>query len=126
MVIKKNNPNYIKNPLTNQQTYIKINSKRYNLINELLEKYNGNLEKAKKEYINLTTVSSKKYQNIESKYFCGEECNYKPKSFPVNTEDRCRKALSYARVTNNPECIRKCALRIAKEKGWRCGMSKKK
>lgn len=126
MVTRKNNPDYVKNPLTKNQSYIKKDSKTYKLVFHLLQKYNNNIERARKEYLTLTTRIKPQYNDVKTTDFCGEVCDYKPKSFPVNTQKRCRAALSYARYASNPDCIRKCALDKAKEYGFKCGISSKK
>jgi hypothetical protein len=121
MVKRIDNPDFIKNPLTNEQSYIKKGSKTFIQVQKLLQKYKGNIQRARTEYIKLTSTPKPKYKSIDQNDFCGEICHYKPKSFPVNTEKRCRAALSYARYATDPECIRRCALKKAKENGWKCG-----
>ena len=73
----------------------------------------------------MTRSGNKRYLNINSQ-FCGPAGGAKAISFPVSTEKQCRAALSYARWAPNPCGIRACALAKAKEKGWRCGVSKPK
>jgi len=58
------------------------------------------------------------HSGIPEEDFCGPEggsCRY---TYPVNTPGRARAALSYARHAPDPEGIRECALRKAREKGW--------
>ena len=70
----------------------------------------------------VTAAGNKKYLNVNTQ-FCGPAGGAKATAFPVNTEKRCRAALSYARYAPKPAGIRACALKKAKEKGWRCGCS---
>lgn len=58
---------------------------------------------------------------INSNAFCGPAGGAGPRNFPVNSEKRCRAALSYARKAPNPCGIVKCALKKAKKHGWKCG-----
>lgn len=69
----------------------------------------------------LTKSGNKKY--LKNSDFCGPAGGAGPTKFPVNTEKRCRAALSYARTAPNPNGIVRCALSKAKKMGWRCGMS---
>ena len=55
--------------------------------------------------------------------YCGPSGGAALTSFPVNTEKRCRAALSYARFAKRPCGIVSCALRQAAKKGWKCGTS---
>lgn len=53
-------------------------------------------------------------------------CQPSDRKFPVTTEKKCRAALSYSRWAKNPSAVKACALRKAKEHGWRCGVTYKK
>lgn len=55
--------------------------------------------------------------------FCGPAGGAARTSFPVNTEKRCRAALSYARFAKRPCGIVSCALKEATKRGWKCGTS---
>ena len=69
-----------------------------------------------------------KYRNVPASAFCGAAGGAKnPRSFPVDTEKRCRAALSYARFAPRPCGIVKCALaKAAKHPKWKCGAATKK
>ena len=67
-----------------------------------------------------------KYRGLKKSVFCGPAGGAAKGSYPVNTQKRCRAALSYARFAKRPCGIIKCALRIAKAKGWKCGTTSKK
>ena len=112
------------NPFTNR--LIKLDGPTYRLIKKI-QAQSSNFDEQKQIY--LKTIHSKvnpKYTNIEDKYFCGSKGGYPSgtKTFPVDSEKRCRAALSYARNAPFPEGIRQCAMKIAKEKGWKCGTKK--
>ncbi len=64
--------------------------------------------------------NQRKYINsgIPESQFCGPAGGACPYTYPVNTRKRARAALSYARHAPNPEGIKECARRIAKERGW--------
>jgi hypothetical protein len=65
-------------------------------------------------------------QNIKASDFCGPEGGVScPTSFPVNTKEHARRALSYARYAPNPEGIRRCVRRKMEEKGWTSKSSKR-
>ena len=66
------------------------------------------------------------YQNVPKEMFCGPAGGAPQGTFPVNNESRCRAALSYARDAPNPRGIERCAVRIAKKHGWRCGVDSEK
>ena len=72
----------------------------------------------------LTKSGNKKY--LKDSDFCGPAGGAGSTKFPVNTEKRCRAALSYARTAPNPNGIVRCALKKAKKMGWRCGVSQPK
>lgn len=59
-----------------------------------------------------------KYPGVPAKKFCGPEGGSCPGTYPVNTKGRARAALAYARHAPNPEGIKRCARRVAKEEGW--------
>lgn len=59
-----------------------------------------------------------KYSGVSSDLFCGPAGGSCEGTYPVNTPGRAIAALSYARYAPNPEGIRTCARKIAKEKGW--------
>lgn len=60
-----------------------------------------------------------KYKDVPDNEFCGKEggkdCRY---TYPVNTKKRAVSALSYARHAPDPNSLRECVRRHAKEKGW--------
>ena len=72
----------------------------------------------------LTKAGNKKY--LKNNDFCGPVGGAGPTKFPVNTEKRCRAALSYARTAPNPEGIVNCALAKARKMGWKCGVTRPK
>lgn len=59
-----------------------------------------------------------KYKNVPSDLFCGPEGGSCPGTYPVNTPGRARAAMAYARHAPNPEGIKKCAIRVAKQRGY--------
>jgi hypothetical protein len=67
---------------------------------------------------------TKKY--LKSNQFCGPAGGAGSTKFPVNSEKRCRAALSYARYAPKPCGIVHCALNKAKKAGWKCGAATKK
>jgi len=66
-----------------------------------------------------------KYRNVNGKkvYYCGSAGGVAKNKFPVNTEKRCRAALSYSRFAKRPCGIVSCALKQAAKHGWKCGTS---
>ena len=71
--------------------------------------------------------NSGKYRNVPLSSFCGPAGGAGPRAFPVNTEKRCRAALSYARYAPKPCGVVKCALAKAKaHPKWKCGAQTKK
>ena len=59
-----------------------------------------------------------KYKNVPNNLFCGPAGGACSRTFPVNSRARAISAKSYARKAPNPEGIRRCVDRIAKQKGW--------
>lgn len=59
-----------------------------------------------------------KYSSVPKSKFCGKEGGACEFTYPVNTPERARAALAYARHAPLPAGIRRCAMRIAKEEGW--------
>ncbi len=57
-------------------------------------------------------------EHLSKEMFCGPSGGASPKSYPVNTPKRAVAALSYARYAPNPEGIKQCARRVAREHGW--------
>jgi len=126
MVHRKNNPEFIKNPLMANQSYIKKNGRTHEMVHYLLVKYGNDIQRASDAYRAITTTSRKKaaYDNVPADQFCGKTCNLPNKrSYPVDSAKRCRAALSYARYAPDPECIRRCAISKAKKYSWRCGVT---
>jgi hypothetical protein len=106
------------NPFTNKK--IIVGGQTYNLVEKILDG-DGSFQDQQQLYL-IEKDKNRKYQNIEDQYFCGNEGGYPTglKKFPVNTERRCQAAINYAKVAPNPQGIRDCAKRIAREKGWTC------
>lgn len=76
---------------------------------------------SKRTFATRKTCSEKtKYahKGIHPGQFCGSEGGACPLTFPVNSPQRARAAIAYARYAPNPEGIKACARRIAKQKGW--------
>jgi hypothetical protein len=91
---------------------LKVSGRKADLIERLQTKVNKGTSYVKKEY-----------RTLPKSVFCGPAGGSSPRSYPVNTEARCRSALSYARYAPNPEGIRQCALQKAREHpNWRCGV----
>ena len=64
-----------------------------------------------------------RYRNLGHSDFCGPEGGAPMGTYPVNTESRCRAALTYAKYAPDPRGIEECAVRKARRHGWRCGTS---
>lgn len=117
---------YVINPFT--QKKITVGGKVHQLVKKI-QSGPGSFEDQRQEYLKATHSTTKsKYMNVPEQYFCGSKGGYPQGShtFPVDSEKRCRAALSYAHNAPNPEGIRQCALAIAAEKGWNCGKYSKK
>ena len=72
------------------------------------------------------TDSPKKYENLPKNIFCGPAGGTAPGKFPVDSESRCSNALSRAHFAPNPQGVRDCALKKAKDHGWtNCGKNSK-
>ena len=69
------------------------------------------------------TYESRDARGSSNTKFCGPAGGAAKTSFPVNTEKRCRAALSYARFAKRPCGIVSCALKQATKHGWKCGTS---
>ena len=74
----------------------------------------------KKEYLPKQRKVSRKI------HYCGPAGGAARTSYPVNTQARCRAALSYARFAKRPCGIIRCAMKQAKKKGWSCGTTSKR
>jgi hypothetical protein len=59
-----------------------------------------------------------KYKGVPKNLFCGPAGGACPGTFPCDSPQRCRSALSYSRNAPNPDGIRRCVRRISKRKGW--------
>lgn len=59
-----------------------------------------------------------KYSDVPPDMFCGPAGGACRGTYPVNTPQRARAALSYARHAPNPEGIRQCVYKKADEQGW--------
>ena len=59
-----------------------------------------------------------KYKDVPKELFCGSAGGSSSRSYPVNTPERARAALAYARFARDPEGVRKCVRKIASKKGW--------
>lgn len=57
-------------------------------------------------------------KGIPESSFCGPEGGSCPYTFPVTSPGRARAALAYSRHAPNPEGVRRCVHRIARQKGW--------
>lgn len=68
-------------------------------------------------------MSKKKHKKTA---YCGQAGGAAENSFPVNTEKRCRAALSYSRFAPRPCGVARCALKEASKHGWKCGTSSKR
>jgi len=112
---------FVENPFTKRK--IVAGGHTHQLVQKILAEP-GSFEQHRQAYLKAIHATKKaKYSSVPDQYFCGESGGYPPgtHTFPVDSEKRCRAALSYARVAPNPEGIRQCALKIATEKGWNCG-----
>tara|TARA_R110001599_G_scaffold48006_7_gene138650 strand:+ start:3959 stop:5140 length:1182 start_codon:yes stop_codon:yes gene_type:complete len=58
------------------------------------------------------------YPNVDKDDFCGPAGGAPEGSYPVNTEERARAALSYAHNAPDPEGLKNCVYRKAKKHGW--------
>lgn len=59
-----------------------------------------------------------RYKGVPKNLFCGPAGGAPVGSYPVNTRARAIAAKSYAHRAPNPAGIKRCANRIAKQKGW--------
>ena len=59
-----------------------------------------------------------KYKGVSKNLFCGPAGGACPGTYPCDSPQRCRAALSYARHSPNPDGIRRCVRRISKRKRW--------
>lgn len=110
------------NPFTGRK--VMIDSKTYNLLKVVFEiGKNNNLSETQEHKLYNNLKNNKKYRNSKKSVFCGPDGGDKDGTFPVTSQEECRAALSYAHDAPNPAGIRRCALRKAKEKGWKCGSS---
>lgn len=115
---------YILNPRTNR--YIKVGGGVYTKLAKsgFLEelKRQKKISPPKKRSPRSGDICKKKTKyigkGILKKDFCGPSGGACPYTYPVNTPGRAVAALAYARNAPNPQGIKKCARRIAKEKGW--------
>jgi hypothetical protein len=62
--------------------------------------------------------SAGEYSDVDRDDFCGPAGGAAPGTYPVNSEKRARAALSYAHNAPDPEGIKRCVYRKAKEHGW--------
>ena len=62
--------------------------------------------------------SAGEYSDVDKDDFCGPAGGAAPGTYPVNSEKRARAALSYAHNAPDPEGIKRCVYRKAKEHGW--------
>jgi len=110
------------NPFTGRK--VMIDSKTYNLLKVVFEiGKNNNLTKTQEHKLYNNLKNTKKYKNLSPLQFCGPEGGDKEGTFPVTSQEECKAALIYAHEAPNPDGIRKCALKKAKENGWNCGSS---
>ena len=58
------------------------------------------------------------YSDVDKDDFCGPAGGAAPGTYPVNSEKRARAALSYAHNAPDPEGLKRCVYRKAKEHGW--------
>ena len=62
--------------------------------------------------------SAGEYSDVDKDDFCGPAGGAAPGTYPVNSEKRARAALSYAHNAPDPEGLKRCVYRKAKEHGW--------
>ena len=58
------------------------------------------------------------YSDVDKDDFCGPAGGAAPGTYPVNSEERARAALSYAHNAPDPEGLKRCVYKKAKEHGW--------
>lgn len=112
---------FTQNPFTGRK--IEIGGKTHQLVQQIMAGP-GTAEQKRVEYLKMTHPTTKsKYLDVPENLFCGTSGGYPAgtHTFPVDSEKRCRAALSYSRYAPDPQGVRDCALKIAKEKGWNCG-----
>ena len=115
---------YAVNPFTGKK--IEVGGHTHQTVQKILSGTGTEQEKRALYYTHLH--AGNKYSNLDTSVFCATQGGYPPgtRRFPVDSEKRCRAALSYAHNAPNPMGIRTCALQKAKEHGWKCGISKPK
>jgi len=62
--------------------------------------------------------SAGEYSDVDKDDFCGPAGGAAPGTYPVNSEKRARAALSYAHNAPDPEGLKNCVYRKAKQHGW--------
>jgi hypothetical protein len=112
----------------NKKIYTGPNGGKYTLSKTGKKEYIGRVARGlrkKKEVSRNGASDARKWQLHLPKntHYCGPAGGAAKTSYPVNTEKRCRAALSYARFAKRPCGIVGCALAQAKRKGWDCGKS---
>lgn len=132
------NKNYIVNPLTGRNILVggavynkllkdsKIKSKVLNAKvftnGEMTSKNNPYIKNKTKSAPSKTKTAgcsnAGKYKGLKDSDFCGPSGGSCPGTYPVNTPQRARAALSYSRFAPNPKGIKDCVYEKAKSKGW--------
>lgn len=120
--MKKNIPakETVTNPFTGRR--VLKNSKTHELVKLVLrEGKKENLSFGQMLRVYDQIKDDKHYKGLKASDFCGPAGGDKKGTFPVNSQKRCRAALSYAHYAPNPAGLKKCVLEKAKENNWKCG-----
>ena len=119
---KKGGVYYVKNGrkvyVTEEKLSSKLNSSKKRSSKKRSSKKRSSKKRSSKKRSAKGCSNQGKYKNIPKNLFCGPAGGACEGTFPVSTRRQAVSALSYSRNAPNPEGIRKCVYKIAKQKGW--------
>ena len=114
----------------NKKIYTGVNGGKYTLSKNRKKQYIGRVARGlpKQRQVSRNGASDARKWKLHlprKTHYCGAAGGAAKTSYPVNTQSRCRAALSYARFAKRPCGVIRCALKQAKKKGWNCGKTSK-
>ena len=114
----------------NKKIYTGVNGGKYTLSKNRKKQYIGRVARGlpKQRQVSRNGASDARKWKLHlpgNTHYCGAAGGAAKTSYPVNSEKRCRAALSYARFAKRPCGIVRCAMKQAKKKGWNCGKTSK-